>query len=217
MRKLAFLSIFAVAVSSGAYAVDDQHLGNEEVDAGLTTQEGASGSTDAGGTGGGGVSTTPPVEIAPSCPEEPDGIQDPRRGKPLCGQPPAPQCNNPAVACTMVMPAQKTFQNCAALIRHNATLVHFGRCERDRQEPEPQRLALGFEVKNFRQCVARVAIAKRLRPNVAPWLQADGKPMRTRDFCKRLFNPPVGEPDDATTTDADDTEGDGDGDAAGGE
>lgn len=94
------------------------------------------------------------------------------------------------------MPAPQTYPNCRALNAAGARLVHVGRCRHEPRpnpgpEPEPQRVAIGFDIKNYKQCVARVAHAKRLRPTLAPWIGSDGKPMKTREFCKRLFNTPA--------------------------
>lgn len=204
MRALFFL----VAATAVGTASADTHVGNGEVHDtfGVADPIQGHGEAHGGSTAGGVGSTSPPEQIAPACPEEPDGVNDPRRGKPLCGQPPAPQCDAPAGAvCSMMMPAPRTYPNCASLIRHRATLVHFGPCEgQPRPEPEPQRIAIGFEVKNFHQCVARVSHAKRLKPALAPWIQADGKPMKTREFCKRLFNPPVVEPQNGEHDTSDD-------------
>lgn len=190
------LSILFLAVLAAGTASADTHVGNDEVqDETVSTESAGSTEGHTGGNAGGGTSTSPPFGIVPSCPEEPDGVNDPRRSKPLCGQPPSPTCNaNQDTACTMIAAAPKTFPNCASLIRQNATLIHFGACRDERPEPRPQRIAVGFDVKNFHQCMARVAHAKRLKPALAPWLQADGKPMKTREFCKRLFQAPVTEP-----------------------
>lgn len=170
-------------------AFADQHFGNHAVGGGHTSGSVSGSSGDAGATdpndghGNGGTVTG---GLRASCPEEPDGVNDPRRGKPLCGQPPSACDAAEGSVCSMIAPAPRTYPNCVALITANATLLHFGRC-RNEPAPQPHNLAVGFEVKNMRQCIAKVSHAKRLKPKLAPWLQADGKPMRTREFCKRLF------------------------------
>lgn len=184
--NFSFLAL-AAAISLAVPAFAGQHFGNNALGGGHTAGSvpGNSGTTDPDdGSEGGGTVTG---GLRASCPEEPDGVNDPRRGKPLCGQPPTPACNAPpGAACSMIAPAPRTYPHCAALIVANATLLHFGRCQHE-PAPEPKRIAIGFEVKNMRQCISKVSHAKRLKPKLAPWLQADGKPMRTREFCKRLF------------------------------
>lgn len=152
-------------------------------------------STDTGGSG------EAPSQIAPSCPEDSDGINDPRRRQPLCGQPRF-RCNAPeGAACSQVMPAQKTYPHCAALISDGATLVHFGRCENGRPEPVRHRLHVGFEVSSFRECVHKIRYANKLKPNVATWhqVQASGDQpgegtgssdtlhLKPKEFCRRLY------------------------------
>lgn len=201
MRILFFL----VAATAVGTASADTHVGNGEVHdtfgvADPIEGHGEANGGAAGGGSGGGTATSPPVDQPTACPTiiPADGPEFASNwwARPVCGQPPAPQCNNSlAVVCPQIMPAQKTYPNCRALNAAGATLVHVGRCRHEpRPEPESQRIAIGFDVKNFHQCVARVSHAKRLRPALAPWIQSDGKPMKTREFCKRLFNPPVVEP-----------------------
>jgi hypothetical protein len=206
--KIAIVLAAAIGLAASNNVLAGQHLGNHGTENGPTDAEGG-GSSEGGYT----VLQHRPAQVAPSCPEEPDGTHDPRRGKPLCGQPPTPPCGAPEGAeCMMIAPGPKTYPNCAALITANARLLHFGRCENE-PAPEPVRISVGFEVKNMRQCIEKVSHAKRLKPKLAPWLQGDGKPMRTREFCKRLFGEPnlgwgIADPILSTADDANDPDDD---------
>lgn len=213
-RMHAFALAAALVAPWGALA--DQHFGNGEVTGAWSTHNNAGHAV--GGQpidGPNGEWSTSPGEIAPACPATADGVNDPRRNRPLCGQPPM-RCpnNNGETACPQMMPAHRTYPNCRAMLADGATLVRFGRCDPPGSETNPppeetHRIAIGFEVKTFRGCMMKVSMAKRLRPPMAPWVGADGRPMKTREFCRRLYpNDPAhafgegdGEDDEDSTTD----------------
>jgi hypothetical protein len=186
--KIAILLAAALSLAAANNALAERHFGNNGVE--TAPSDGADAEAGEFREGNNRGLNSKPPQVEPSCPEEPDGTHDPRRGRHLCGQPPS-TCNAPeGAACLMIAPAPRTYPNCAALIVANARLLHFGRCENE-PAPEPVRISVGFEVKNMRQCLEKVNRAKRLKPKLAPWLQADGKPLRTREFCKRLFGEPA--------------------------